>query len=145
MMNTTTIATRPDVVRASRTKRRMAAWLLLGWAAFWFVSVLQSCAEGPIGNAQAADRVAATPHAVVESAAIAHASGETSCAIFLNTQPAPLGVSITSLPAPDMGGKWITAPSLPPARQPARHAAHHGDDAPPPSVPAYLRSLRLLI
>lgn len=144
-MNTTAIAAQPDVPRASRTKRCSAAWLLLGSAALWFVSVLQPCAESLIGNAQATDRVTVAPHAVGKSAAIAHADGETSCTIFLNIRSAPLGVSITSLPTPDTGGKWIAAPSLLPPRQTDRHAAHRGDDAPPSSVPAYLRTSRLLI
>lgn len=145
-MNATTIASRPDVLRASRTKRYRAAWPLLGWAALWFVSVLQPCTEVLIGSAHAANGVAAAPYtAALDSAVIAQGNDEIPCITFLDTRPAPLGVSITSFPTPDTGGTWITAPSLLPARQPDHHAADRGDDAPPPSVPAYLRSSRLLI
>lgn len=144
-MNTTTIAVRPGVPRASRTKRCRAAWLLPGWAALWFVSVLQPCTEVLIGSAHAANGVAAAPYMAADSAVIAHGNNEIPCITFFDIRIAPLGVSTTSFPTPDTDGTWITAPSLLPARQPDHHAAHRGDDAPPPSVPAYLLSLRLLI
>jgi hypothetical protein len=119
----------------------MAAWLLLGSAALWFVGLLQPCAEGLIGSARAADRVAAAPHAAADSAAFAHGDNEIACTAFLDVQAVPVRASIGFLPAPDASGKWFAVPS----RRPERRTAHRGDRAPPSSFPVYLRTLRLLI
>jgi hypothetical protein len=123
-------------------KRRFAAWLLVGWAAFWLTAVIAPCCDSLVGSAQAGQESSAVDRHVQGPAG--DGQGELPCPDLSQAQLASSSTTVASFEAPS---KAINQPPLPAALSlfPAatRVKLHIGDFRPP--IPFHQRTSRLLI
>jgi len=142
--------TRPIALKSSTatgSPRRRAAWLILGWLAFWLTSASPACEFIIDGNQTGQPPPSASSVAVLQpSSERPHdpATGGAHC-------PDVSAVSvIATFAATPQGGNLDTPPSPGPETLIARRHGWSGDfvpgaSPPLPRLPLYLRIARLLI
>jgi hypothetical protein len=133
----------------SRRRRRLAGWLLLGWAMFWLVTVIQPFCNNLAGSQASAEKRMAIPIG----------SDTTWFANWHRGAPPDggscQGVSVATISASDTSTTGPYRPDLSfnvvlPAlaslpRRVGATVAYAPTDSPSPGAPLYLRHQRLLI
>jgi hypothetical protein len=125
----------------SPRKRWFAAWLFVGWAAFWLTAVIAPCCDSLVASAQAGQESSAIDYRVQGPAG--DGQRELPCPDLSHAQLASSSSTVASFDAP---AKAITPPlpaAAPRAPAVARVTSRSRDLRPP--VPFYLRTARLLI
>ncbi|MBM3357804.1 MAG: hypothetical protein FJY54_08765 [Betaproteobacteria bacterium] len=136
-MSATTL---PDFARRG-SRRRISAWLIAGWAAFWLVSVLHPCCGHSIGDAHAAHPLSAGLHA----SSYTDECVDNVCATRIKAIAVPQIAFAVPAALPELPTVSFAAPLRLAGYGPEPCAALHAANAPPSSVPIYLRTARLLI
>lgn len=133
----------------SRRRRRWAAWLLLGWAMFWLVTVMQPFCNDLAGpQASAEQRMAIPIGSDATWFANWHRGAPLGDGLCQGVSIATISASDTSTTAPyrpDLSFN-VALPAL--ASSPRRvgaTVAYAPTDSPSPGAPLYLRHQRLLI
>lgn len=123
-------------------RRRLGAWLLTGWAAFWLSVVTAPFCGSVTASAQAGHESTAIERHVQGPAG--DGAHELPCPDLSHAQPAPPVTTVAPFDAPS---KAIDPPPLRaalPLFSANARVEHPADDLPPP-VPYHRRSARLLI
>jgi hypothetical protein len=130
----------------SRRQRRLAAWLVLGWAMFWLVNVTQLCCSN-LGTPQLIAEAFALPIASVAMVQTGHGGAAKFDGYCESVSGMPITVHNAAAPpgdridvSPDVA---VSATPLP--RRAGALAGHTRPLPPPPSFPHYLQYQRLLI
>jgi len=122
--------------------RHLAAWLFVGWSAFWLAAVITPCCTSQVANAQAGQESTAIEYRV--QAPTGDEQHELPCPDLSHAQAASPALTVVSFDRPS---KAISPPPLLAALHlfpvVARVKPHIGD--PRPSVPFHQRTARLLI
>ena len=134
----------PTVDRTTRTGKRTAASLLVGWFAFWLASVIAPCCSGLISNAQAGQESAALE---IQCTVPGPANGdrrESPCVALLEAQPAVSSPAMAPLDSTSRLAAHVASLTRLPGPGSVEPAQPHLAPLPPPAL-FHLRTARLLI
>jgi hypothetical protein len=136
------IANSPPGSGVTARRRQFAAWLFVGWAAFWLTAVIAPCCDSLAATAQAGQESSAVDYRVQGSAG--DGQRELPCPDLSHIQPASSSLTVASFEAPSEA----ISPPLPaaaPRAYPAvaRVTPRIRDLGPP--VAFHRRTARLLI
>lgn len=134
----------------SRRRRRLAAWLLVGWAMFWFITVIQPCSNLPAPQGNADQRVAIQIGSDAMWNANLHGGAPMDDDGSCQTMSAvPITLPNTASVSNYYTDSWFVVSHTASAAPAPRHAgvviAHAASASPLSGAPAYLRHQRLLI
>ena len=128
--------------QTARNRRPVAAFLLVGWLAFWLTSVIAPCCNSFIAKANAGQDTAALQTLPQGPAGSDHR--EMPCAAFFDAQPMPSYSAAVSMDSTPRVPPYVASSTLPPVPR-AVESAQHPITALLPPVPFHLRTARLLI
>jgi len=133
----------PLVGRPARDRKRLAALLLVGWFAFWLITVIAPCCETLISMAQAGHEPAVLQQSDSDPGGGDHRNAP--CPDLAGIQPVPPAfhaVSLDSTPRVSAGPPYAAGQFDPYSFE----APTHSLSGPPPAPrPFHLRTARLLI
>lgn len=134
----------PAAGQTARTKKRIAASLLVGWFAFWLASVIAPCCAGLIANAQAGGESSALQYQHTAQKPALGDHSEWPCPARLEAQAAVSSLAIAPVDSTSRLATHVaslTRLPVPGSVEPAQpHLALL-----PPLAPFHLRTARLLI
>ncbi len=127
-------------------RRRIAAWLMMAWMASWLLTVLQPCCLGIFGTAKAEVAIAVTPAASIADGAPINDDRDPLCDTFVSQQSA---WQVNALPLSGGSGSktpWVgSLASIASTGSTPATRVMPTDPIPPPRVPVYLRTSRILV
>ena len=134
----------PAAGQTARTKKRIAASLLVGWFAFWLAGVIAPCCSGLISNAQAGGEPSALQYQYTTQEPVRGDRRELPCPAAVEAQPVVSSPAMAPFDSTSRSATHVASLTRLPGPGSVEPAQPHLAPLPPPA-PFHLRTARLLI